>query len=169
MEISKAELASKFQTLTDAELIRRLHQGTMTPLALAVAQEELRSRGVELPRAQPAEAPTNEPVTEIVEPAALLSDTDDTGEGVDLVTLARFSNSLKANVLRACLESHGLFAHVWGDHLGIAHFIWSNAGGGIRVKVRADQLAQAQGILEAFERGDYSLDDDVEPAGKEGS
>jgi hypothetical protein len=65
-------------------------------------------------------------------------------------------------VLRACLESHGIFAYVWGEHLGIANIFLSSASGGMRVQVRSDQLDQAREVIAAFERGDFALDEDEE-------
>jgi putative signal transducing protein len=83
-------------------------------------------------------------------------------DDIDLVTVAQFSDPLKANVLRACLESHGIFAYVWGEHLGIANIFLSTASGGMRVQVRSDQLDQAREVIAAFERGDFALDEDEE-------
>jgi len=63
-------------------------------------------------------------------------------------------------VLRACLESHGIFAYVWGEHLGVANIFMSIAGGGVRVQVRSDQVDQAREVITAFERGDFALEDE---------
>jgi len=69
------------------------------------------------------------------------------GESGELVTVARFSNRLKANVLRACLESHGLDVLLWGEHLGTVHVIWSVAGGGMRIQGRAASLRRRKNSL----------------------
>lgn len=87
-------------------------------------------------------------------------DSDAPDDDIDLVTVAQFSNPLKASVLRACLESHGVFAYVWGEHLGVANIFLSIAGGGVRVQVRSDQVDQAREVIAAFERGDFALDED---------
>jgi hypothetical protein len=42
-------------------------------------------------------------------------DSDAPDDDIDLVTVAQFSDPLKANVLRACLESNGIFAYVWAS------------------------------------------------------
>jgi len=89
-------------------------------------------------------------------------DSDAPDDDIDLVTVAQFSNPLKANVLRACLESHGIFAYVWGEHLGVTHIFMSIAGGGVRVQVRSDQVDQACEVIAALERGDFALDEDEE-------
>jgi len=65
-------------------------------------------------------------------------------------------------LLRACLESHGIFAYVWGEHLGVAHIFMSIAGGGVRVQVRSDQVDQAREVIAAFERGDFAIEDEPE-------
>lgn len=122
--------------------------GTLTPLALEVALDELRSRGIQV-----------------------IADSDQIGKrdesadpdpDVDLITVARFSNPLEANVLRACLESHGIFAFVWGEHLGTAHIFLSVASGGTRVQVRSDQVDHAKEVIAAFERGDLAIDEEPE-------
>jgi hypothetical protein len=89
-------------------------------------------------------------------------DSDAPDDDIDLVTVAQFSDPLKANVLRACLESNGIFAYVWGEHLGVANIFLSIAGGGMRVQVRSDQVDQAREVIAAFERGDFALDEDEE-------
>jgi hypothetical protein len=52
--------------------------------------------------------------------AAVLDEGD-----LELVTVHRLTNPLTANVLRACLESHGIYVHLWGEHLGTAHIVFS--------------------------------------------
>jgi hypothetical protein len=87
-------------------------------------------------------------------------DLTEPGEDIDLVPVAYFTDPLQANVLRACLESHGIFAYVWGEHLGIAHIFLSIASGGMRVQVRSDQVEEARKVIAAFERGDFALDEE---------
>jgi hypothetical protein len=151
MDISEADLTKHFRELSDAALLEQLRAGTLTPVALEVAAREARSRDLEIPDAE----------------AEQTDDAADSNEGavpddVDLVTVAQFSNPLKANVLRACLESHGIFAYVWGEHLGVAHVFMSIAGGGVRVQVRSDQVDQAREVIAAFERGDFAIEDEEE-------
>jgi hypothetical protein len=150
MEISEADLTKHFRELSDEALLEQLRAGTLTPFALEVAEREARSRDLEIPDAEPvdtdAEADSHE--------------SDGPDEDIDLVTVAQFTNPLKANVLRACLESHGIFAYVWGEHLGVANIFMSIAGGGVRVQVRSDQVDQAREVITAFERGDFALEDE---------
>jgi hypothetical protein len=154
MKISKEDLAERFRTLADEVLLDRVRVGTLTPLALEVALEELRSRGIEDVAVPPESEQSEEQPEESADP--------DPGSDVDLVTIARFSNPLEANVLRNCLESHGIFAFVWGEHLGTAHLFLSVASGGMRVQVRADQVEQAKEVIAALERGEFSIDEEPE-------
>jgi hypothetical protein len=89
--------------------------------------------------------------------------TKDAPDDIDLVTVAILENPINANVLRACLESHGIFACIWGEHLGIANIFLSTASGGIRVQVRSDQVEEARAVIAAFERGDFALEEDEDP------
>lgn len=155
MKISKEDLEERFRTLDDRTLLDRLQAGTLTPLATEVATAELRSRGIELPADNADEPHEQEEPEEHDEPVELDPD-------VDLVSVARFSNVLEANVLRACLESHGIFAFVWGEHLGTAHIFLSIASGGVRVQVRQDQVEQAKEVIRAFQRGDLAIDENPE-------
>ena len=150
MEVSREDLAERFGALSDEVLLERIRAGTLTPLALEVATAELRARGIEV--TADSDAANDEPE----------EDSDDADPDVDLVSVARFSNPVEANVLRACLESHGIYAFVWGEHLGTANVFLSMASGGIRVQVREDQVDQAKEVIAAFERGDFAIDDDHE-------
>jgi len=154
MEVSRQDLVERFQTLADHVLLARVRAGTLTPLALEVALDELRSRGVEVAAESDAAEEHDE--------SAELDPTSDPDSDVDLVTLARFTNPLEANVLRACLESHGIFAFIWGEHLGTAHHFLSVASGGMRLQVRADQVEQANEVIAAFKRGDLAIDEEPE-------
>ena len=151
MDVSEADLTKHFRELSDAALLEQLRAGTLTPFALEIAEREARSRQLEVPAAEPADTDAA---------ADDSHDSDGPDEDIDLVTVAQFANPLKANVLRACLESHGIFAYCWGEHLGVANIFMSIAGGGVRVQVRSDQVDQAREVIAAFERGDFALDDE---------
>ena len=152
MDVSEADLTEHFRELSDEALLERLQEGTLTALALEVAAREVRSRGLKLPTAAPADT----------DAVADSGESDEPDDDIDLVTVAQFTNPLKANVLRACLESHGIFAYVWGEHLGVANVFLSIAGGGVRVQVRSDQVAQAREVIAAFERGDFAIEEEPE-------
>jgi hypothetical protein len=147
MEITREQLVERFRTLSDDEVVRRAQSGSLTELAKEVAADELSSRGIRLAEPEP---PQNQDDS---------TQDEDESSTVDLVTVAQFTSPIKANVLRGCLESHGIFAHVWGEHLGVAHVFLSIASGGVRVQVRADQEAEAREIMAAVERGEFNLQD----------
>lgn len=146
MEVSREDLTKLLENLSDEEVIRHLGSGTLTPLAIEVASDILRSRGVD-PPSSPGSLDSAESIA------------GDDGGGFDLVTVSVQWDPLKANVVRALLESHGIFAHVWGEHLATAHMFLSNAGGGSRVQVRSDQVSEARELVSAFERGELKIPD----------
>lgn len=79
----------------------------------------------------------------------------------DLITVARFTAPSDAFVLRARLESEGIFAFIADQHLLTAN--WFYATGGVRVQVYPIDLASAREVIAAVERGDYALDDEDLP------
>jgi len=148
MEVSREERAQSFRELSDEELLARVNSGTLTDLALDAAASELQSRGLELPK------------IEATEEADLPDEIGD--ETVNLVTVAHFVNPLKANVLRACLESHGIHVFLWGEHLGTTHVFFSAMAGGMRVQVPSSQVERAKDVIAAWERGELAIDDEPE-------
>lgn len=153
MDVCEADLTEHFRALSDEALLERLRAGTLTPLAIEVATREARSRSLDVAASDPADAD---------DALAQSDEGDGHDDGIDLVTVAHFTNPLKVNVLRACLGSHGIFAYVWGEHLGVAHIFLSIASGGMRVQVRSDQVAEARNVIAAFERGDFAIDEEPE-------
>jgi hypothetical protein len=146
VDVSREELRERFREFSDEELLRHFNSGALTPLAADVVSEALRLRGMEPPPA------------ETLDSTAMPAKEQEVG-AIDLVTVAEFPNPIQANLLRACLESRGIFAYVWGEHLGMANILLSIASGGIRVQVRGDQVAQAKEVIAAFERGDLEIHD----------
>lgn len=158
MQVTRQDLEERFQALTDEVLLGKVRAGTLTPLALEVALVELRSRGIEAV-AEPDAAEEHEESSDLDPDSDSDSDAD---PEADLVTVARFNDPLEANVLRGCLESHGIFAFLWGEHLGTTHMFLSVTTGGMRVQVRADQVEQAKEVIAAFKRGDLAIDEEPE-------
>jgi hypothetical protein len=153
VDVSREELRERFREFSDEELLRHFKSGTLTPLAADVVSEALRLRGMEPPPAETLDSP------------AIPAQEQDDG-AIALVTVAEFQNPLQANLMRACLESRGIFAYVWGEHLGMGNILLSVAAGGIRVQVRGDQVEQAKQVVAAVERGDLEIRDnspDVPP------
>jgi len=147
MEVSREDLSQHFELLSDADLLASLRSGTLTPLATEVAGNILNSRGVD-----PVSFPGITDST--VEPAGEI-DNDES----DLVTVSVQWDAMKANLLRSLLESHGIFVHMWGEHLATTHMFLSNAGGGTRLQVPSGQVSQANELIAAFERGELESRD----------
>lgn len=148
MNIPKEELVARFRELADEELVRRVEGGTLTELARQVAEEEMRTRGLVLTTDDLDDADKD-----VMDELAAGMEVEE----VELVTIAKFDNPVEANVLRACLDANGVFAHVWGEHLGVANVFLSTGSGGVRVQVRSDQVDEARELMAAIERGDLDL------------
>ncbi len=147
MEVSREDLTHRFELLSDEDLLESLRSGTLTPLATEVAGNILSSRGVD-PVSFPGAADST------VESAVEIDDDE-----ADLVTVSVQWDAMKANLLRTLLESHGIFVHMWGEHLATTHVFLSNAGGGTRLQVARGQVSQANELIGAFERGELESRD----------
>lgn len=82
--------------------------------------------------------------------------------GRDLFVIAKYMIPTDAWLAQGCLVASGIPAvvadanHAQADQLIIA------AMGGVRVLVPEAYLQLAQGVLDAFERGDFALGDDAD-------
>ena len=140
MQPTKEDLAAQYDKLSNSELLKRVQSGTLVPLAHEVACEELRSRGVEFEKPnEHGESQDQDTDAEV-----------DAHSDIGFVTIANIVNPLRASLLRGQLQSEGIFVHLLGEHLGVAHIVFSAATGGIRVQVRADQVDRAREILAEF-------------------
>lgn len=81
----------------------------------------------------------------------------------DYAIAARCLVPTQAHVLRGCLQAAGIAAAVADDHHSQVDQLISPALGGARVLVHERDLAAAQEVLAAYERGDLALDDDELP------
>ncbi|MEZ5628402.1 MAG: DUF2007 domain-containing protein [Rhodocyclaceae bacterium] len=84
-----------------------------------------------------------------------------TNEG-DWLMAARCLDPTEAHVLCACLRAAGLDAMVADANLVQTHSLIAVAVGGARVMVPEAQLERARAVLEAYDRGDFALDDDTD-------
>jgi hypothetical protein len=149
MDVSREDLEKRFREMSDEELLSRLRSGDLTPLAVEAATSTLNSRGL-APPALPGP-----------EDASTYPHDGSADEDVDLVTVAEAANAVDANVIRRFLESHGVFANVWGEHTPVSP--WAFLPGTLpRVQVRSDQLTQARELLAAMKRGDLELPEAME-------
>jgi hypothetical protein len=82
--------------------------------------------------------------------------------GRDLFVVAKCLVPTDAYLLQGCLVAGGVPAVVADANYVQADFTISPALGGVRILAPASYLVQAKAILEAYERGDYQLDDDAD-------
>lgn len=64
-----------------------------------------------------------------------------------LVTVASFTSPWEAQLARARLEAEGIESMVADEHLVRLHWVISNAVGGVKIKVRPEDAAQAAAAL----------------------
>ena len=82
--------------------------------------------------------------------------------GRDLFIVARYLVPMDAALMQGCLEASGIPAVLADAHLMQADLLLAPALGGVRILVPASHLQQAQAAIEAFRRGDFTLDDDAD-------
>ena len=85
----------------------------------------------------------------------------DPAEG-DWETLTTFFNPTEAVLLRGCLQAAGVPAAVADAHLVQTHTLLAGAIP-VRLLVPARRIAEAEAVVAAFQRGDFSLPDDAVP------
>jgi hypothetical protein len=83
-------------------------------------------------------------------------------EDGDWQTLATFFNPTEAYLLRGCLQAGGVPAVVADAHLVQTHSLLASAVQ-VRVLVPARRAADAEAVMAAYQRGDFSLPDDEHP------
>ncbi|MDX8386049.1 MAG: DUF2007 domain-containing protein [Gallionella sp.] len=81
----------------------------------------------------------------------------------DFVTVAQFLDPTDAHIMRSCLEAAGVPAIVADANMVQMHSLLSIAVGGVRIRVPANHVAEAEEVIAAFNRGDFALPDDVLP------
>lgn len=84
--------------------------------------------------------------------------------GRDLFIVARYLIPLDAALMQGCMEASGIPAVLADAHLMQTDLLLAPALGGVRILVPASYVQQAQSVMDAFERGDFALDEnsDVE-------
>jgi len=85
----------------------------------------------------------------------------DPAEG-DWRTLATFFSPTEAILLRGCLQAAGVPAAVADAHLVQTHTLLAGAIP-VRLLVPARRVDEAERVVAAFQRGDFSLPDDAVP------
>lgn len=145
--MQNTELATHIQELSDEDLTRRVATGGFTDVAQDLALAELRQRGLPVPVRDAADGADEE---------AYLG---------DRVILERDLAPTDAHIVCALLNSAGIAADAGDANLVQTYNLLAIALGGVRIRVPASQLEDAQALLAAYERGEFALGDDcdVEP------
>ena len=80
----------------------------------------------------------------------------------DMTIVARELTPTEAHLLMSCLEAAGVPAEVGDANIVQAHSLLTSAVGGAKVRVPQDRVDEALAVIEAFERGDFELDDNFD-------
>lgn len=147
MRDAEEALAETYRGYSDEYLIELAQSGQLTEIALAVARQELASRGIEIP-----------PRTDVADTQA-----PEVQAPAEFVTVARFLVPLDAHILRSRLEAEGIPAMLADENLVQINNLLAIAVGGVRVLVPASFAAAAEAIILAVQRGEFMLDDDADP------
>jgi len=156
MTITRENLSERFQLLNDKELLSLSQSGDLTDLAKEVAADELRRRGVDVPKPVVTEPHTadesggGDPMQDDLVQG-------DTVQG-DLVQIARFFTPIEAHMLQSRLQADGVLAVVADAQLVGNNPFLTLALGGVRVLVPESQFERACEIVSAIERGECALD-----------
>ncbi|MDB3907523.1 DUF2007 domain-containing protein [Crocinitomicaceae bacterium] len=78
----------------------------------------------------------------------------------DLVTVARYDSSIRAHIVKAHLEGHGIVCFVFDANMVDLDPLLSNAVGGVKVKVREKDSEEALLILKELEETPYTDEND---------
>jgi hypothetical protein len=82
--------------------------------------------------------------------------------GRDLFSIAKYLVPLEASLVQGCLVASGIPAVLADEHLVQTDLLLAPALGGVRILVPADYAQQARAVLDAFERGQFTLDEDAD-------
>ena len=95
-------------------------------------------------------------------PATVHPDTDE----AELITIANFSHPTEADPVVAWLESEGIECFVTNEHTITMNWLYSNAIGGVGVRVKAADVERANEILQAVSTPD-TVGDESTPTDSE--
>lgn len=79
-----------------------------------------------------------------------------------LVTVGTFTSPVEAHLAKGRLQVEGIQAIVLNEHHISVNWPMSQALGGVKVQVPAEQLEAAKKVLEALARGEYAEPDALE-------
>lgn len=145
MKITRQDLETEFERLNDEELLSRYASGALTEEAQAIAMQEARRRGLELPERSPP-----------VEDGVAGKQEEYYG---DFVIVARDLNLTEAHLYQSLLESAGIPAEVGDTNFSRIYGSTYSAN----VKVPQAFVTDARQVFAAYKRGDFALDEGFDP------
>lgn len=80
---------------------------------------------------------------------------------MELVILKVFNNGIEAHILRNSLEAEGIQCFIQDENIVTVNPLYNFAVGGVKLKVREDDLESARMILSEIEGKPYSDDTDA--------
>ncbi|HEV7855385.1 MAG TPA: DUF2628 domain-containing protein [Herminiimonas sp.] len=138
----RQDLVKRFREYTDDELLEKAHSGTLIDLAQSVVEDELKARNIAF---EPRQIPDEQALEAERSPAE------------EHETVARFSDTSEAYILRGRLEAEGIPAYVLDAHLAIANpFLLM--GSGVRVQVPCSFVSRAHIVIQAIDDGEHDLE-----------
>ncbi len=143
--MTSSDLTAHLQSLSDSELLSRAADGGLTEHAQQLAEQELVARGVALPQQREQQ--------EAVEREY----------AGDMTIVAKYLSPTEAHLLCSCLNAAGIPADAGDTNTVQAHALISIAVGGARVRVPSAYEAEALDVIAAYNRGDFSLDENFDP------
>ncbi len=161
MKNNQQHLKTHFSFMSDAELLAKAHNHSLTDEALVILKDEIALRGLSNPALsvnanqddQDDEDGDSDPV--VFEATSALQ------------TLGRYLNLLEAKIHCSLLISEGIQAVLADENTVQSYNYIANAMGGVRLQVPGNQMAQAQQILAEARSGHRILSNeflDEQPA-----
>ena len=134
-------LTALYSQMSEAELQKiAAEASTLTDVAQRVLTDEFHRRG--MPEIQEARKITHEV------------------EFQDLVTIRQFRDLPEAILARGMLESAGIESFLADDNIVRMDWFISNLVGGVKLKVRRDELEAANGVLQEPVHGELGREED---------
>jgi hypothetical protein len=82
--------------------------------------------------------------------------------GRDLFAIAKYLVPLEASLVQGCMVASGIPAVLADEHLVQTDLLLAPALGGVRILVPGAYLEQARAVHDAFERGEFELDENAD-------
>ncbi len=122
----RRRLSEVYAAMSDAELLRvAADPGSLTDAALDALEHEAERRGLDLEAEPPAETPGFR----------------------ELAVIRKFRDLPEALLAKGALDSAGIESHLMDENLVRLDWFYSNAIGGVRLCVRAEDASRAFRIL----------------------